>query len=341
MSRGPSSGRATIADVARVAGVSPATVSRVLNRHPRVAPDLAERVSAAVASVNYRPNGAGRALRRQRADLWAAIVPDVRNPFFYRLIEAFEKVGHEEGFSVVLCNSQESIRRERNAIDTVIAHQVSGAVVAAASTQGSRLQPFLDAGIPVVSVDRRIDGFTGDMVNVDNEKIGWLAADHLLDQGRFAPLVLSHTAELSPMRERERGFAQRMADAGHAVAPDQIVHLPFHAPDNRELIDHLIASDLGIDAVFATTNTLTSQAHVALRAAGRSIGPDVALVGVDDDQWNEMVDPAVTVVEQPAEEVGEWAGQLLSARVAGREMKSARILLDPVLRVRDSSLRQA
>ena len=105
---------ATITDVARVSGVSVATVSRVFNRHPRVAPELVKRVEEAAAQVNYRPNGAGRALRRQRADLLAAIVPDVRNPFFVRLVEAFERSANAEGYSVVLCNSHEDLARERH-----------------------------------------------------------------------------------------------------------------------------------------------------------------------------------------------------------------------------------
>ena len=113
--------RLTISDIARAAGVSPATVSRVLNHNPSVAPELIERVEAAIEEMNYRPNGAGRALRRQRSDLWAAIVPDVRNPFFFRLIESFEKVAHAQGLSVVLCNSQEDLSRERSAIETVLA----------------------------------------------------------------------------------------------------------------------------------------------------------------------------------------------------------------------------
>lgn len=327
----------TITDVARLSGVSVATVSRVLNGHPRVAADLVKRVEAAAEQVNYRPNGAGRALRRRRADLLAAIVPDVRNPFFVRLVEAFERSANAEGYSVVLCNTQEDLAREKASIRTVIAQQVSGVLIVAASSQLARLAPLQRAGIPVITVDRQVVGFWGDSVLADNPMIGRLAARHLLEQGRTRPLVLNHSVQISPMRDREEGFRAEMALAGHPVDEQRIVHLPFHAGVPLE-ISGLLKLHVSADAIFATTNTLTGAAFTALRALGRRIGPEIALVGVDDDRWTTMVEPQVTVVEQPSEQLGAWAGQLLAARARGAQVESARILLDPVLHIRESSL---
>ena len=330
---------AGIADVARVSGVSMATVSRVLNGNVKVRPELVKRVEAAVQEVNYRPNGAGRALRRQRSDLWAAIVPDGRNPFFVRLVDAFEKVANAEGFSVVLCNTREDLAREKAAIETVLAHQVSGVLIAAASPDGRRLKSLEGAGVPVVMVDRRVTGFRGDSVCVDNEQIGRLAAEHLLSQGRVRPLILNHSMGLSPMGDRELGFRAEMAAAGHPVTDDRSAHLGFDLDRPQDAIVDLFVAHGEIDSVFATTNTLTMDAFGALRSLGLRIGPDVALLGVDDDRWNVMVEPQVTVVEQPAEQLGTWAGQLLATRSDGRMLDNAKMLLEPVLRVRASSLR--
>lgn len=327
---------ATISDVARASGVSPATVSRALNGHPSVAPELVRRVEEAAQQINYRPNTAGRALRRRKSDLLAAIVPDVRNPFFVRLVEAFERAANAEGYSVVLCNTQEDPAREKSSIETVIAHRVSGVLMVAASAHASGLRQFDRAGIPVITADRRVDGFTGDSVSVDNLMIGRLAAEHLIEQGWTRPLVLNHSVDLSPMREREAGFAAAMLAAGHQVAPGRVVRVPFHDDRPRE-VDRLIA-EMDADSVFATTNTLTGEAFSALRSQGRAIGVGIGLVGVDDDRWNSMVEPQVTVVEQPSDELGSWAGQLLATRARGRDMKHARIILDPVLRPRGSTL---
>ncbi|MFT3887562.1 MAG: LacI family DNA-binding transcriptional regulator [Arachnia sp.] len=327
---------ATISDVARASGVSAATVSRVLNGNPRVAPELAERVQAAVQEVNYRPNPAAKALRRQRSDLLAAIVPDVRNPFFVRLVEAFEKVAHEQGYSVVLCNTMEDSAQEKSSIDTVIAHRVSGVLLAAARPRAARLQQFERAGIPVVTVDRQVEGFQGDSLSVDNELIGRLAALHLVEQGWTTPLLLNHPVDISPMRQREEGFLRAMAEAGHPVSPDRVARLPFHDDRPKEVVS--LIADTPADSVFATTNTLTSEAFVALRGLGRAIGRDIALIGVDDDRWNTMVEPQISVIEQPSEELGSWAGQLLATRAKGGSMLHARIILDPVLRARASTL---
>ena len=327
----------TISDVARASGVSVATVSRVLNGHPRVAPELVERVQAAAKGINYRPNGAGRALRKQRSDLLAAIVPDVRNPFFVRLVEAFEEVANAEGYSVVLCNTHEDAARERASIETVIAHRVSGALVAAASPKPSQLRPFDEAGIPVIAVDREVAGFGGDAIVVDNKLIGSLAARHLLEQGWVQPLVLNHPIDISPMREREVGFRRAMAEAGHAVPDRRVFSLPY-STDRPAEVARLLA-DTDADAVFATTNTLTREAFSALRGQGRAIGPEIGMIGVDDDRWNVMVEPQVSVIEQPSEELGRWAGQLLATRARGGQLTNARILLDPVIRARASSMR--
>lgn len=329
---------ATILDVARVSGVSAATVSRVLNGHPRVAPDLVKRVEAAAEQVNYRPNAAGRALRRQKADLLAAIVPDVRNPFFVRLIEAFERSANAAGYSVVLCNSHEDLALEKSSIEAVIAHRVSGVVIAAASPHLSRLVPLQRAGIPVITIDRKVTDFWGDTVSVDNALIGRLAARHLVEQGRTRALVVNHSLAISPMKEREVGFRAEMAQAGHPVDPERVVHLPFQIDVPLEISEVMV--DHGdVDSVFATTNTLTGAVYSALRTLGRRIGPEIGLIGVDDDRWNSMVEPQVSVVEQPSEQLGAWAGELLASRARGSQVESARVFLDPVLRVRASTLR--
>ncbi|WP_197510861.1 LacI family DNA-binding transcriptional regulator [Tessaracoccus coleopterorum] len=177
----------------------------------------------------------------------------------------------------MLCNTLEDAARERASIETVIAHMVSGVLIASASPKPSHLRPFERAGIPVITVDRDVVGFAGDAVAVDNRLIGRLAAEHLLEQGRFTPLVLNHTIDISPMRDREDGFCRAMAAAGHPVDPDRVFSLPFHA-DRPAEVARIVATTQA-DAVFATTNTLTGEAFSALRSQGRAIGPEIGLVG--------------------------------------------------------------
>lgn len=330
---------ATMADVARAAGVSPATVSRVLNGHPRVDAVLVQRVQEAAAAVNYVPNGAGRALRRQRSDMWAAIIPDVHNAFFTHVVEAFEGVANTDGYSVVLCNSREDAAREQDYIATAIAHQVSGVLIAATSA-GTRLTALERAGIPVVTIDRRVSAFAGDTVTVDGRMIGHLAADHMVAQGCRTPLLVTGPPNVTSTADREHGFLATMAEQEVDVPHDRVLHTGLRGEDAREQVSDLLTRRPEIDGVFAANGPLTSAAYLALRENGRRLPDDVVLVGVDDDDWTRLVTPSVTVVAQPVGQVGTWAGQLLLARSRQSSLENARITLDPTLVVRESSLRR-
>lgn len=329
---------ATISDVARAAGVSPATVSRVLNGNPRVDPVLAERVQKAAAAVHYVPNGVGRALRRQRTDLWAAIIPDVHNAFFTRVVEAFEGVANSGGYSVVLCNSREDHRREQEYIATAIAHQVSGVLIAATSAN-SRLFPLEQAGIPVVAIDRRITDFAGDTVTVDGEMIGQLAGNHMIEQECRHPLLVTGPGDVTSTVDREHGFLATMAEVRIDIPEVRVLRLDLRAERAEKAITRALKQDNQIDGIFATNDPLTSEAFLALRDQGRQVPRDVILVGVDDSHWTRMVTPDVTVVAQPVTQIGNWAGQLLLARARQQELEKARIILAPTLVVRGSSQR--
>lgn len=334
----PSTRSVTIADVARSAGVSAATVSRVLNRNPRVDPALAEKVLAAAAAVSYVPNGAGRALRKQRSDMWAAIIPDVHNAFFTHVVEAFEEVANADGFSVVLCNSREDPKREQAYIQTAIAHQVSGVLIAA-TTAGANLMALEQAGIPVVTIDRRISGFAGDMVTVDGQMIGQLAGSHMVEQGSRTPLLVTGPGNVTSTVDREHGFLATVAEVGIDVPTERVLRLDLRAESAEQEVARVLSEQPDIDGIFAANGPLTAAAFLALRDRDCRVPEDVMLVGVDDDHWTQMVTPSVTVVAQPVSQIGSWAGRLLVARANKQQLDKARITLEPSLVVRQSSSR--
>ncbi|OJV80904.1 MAG: hypothetical protein BGO37_15365 [Cellulomonas sp. 73-92] len=334
-------GRAvTIQDVARVAGVSAATVSRVLNGRSSVDADMASRVRQAVADTRYVPNSNGRALRRQVSDVWAAIVSDVQNPFFTGMVASLEAVAAQRGLSVMLCNTDEHVSRERVYIQTAIAQRMAGVVIAAASAKQSNLTPLIAAGIPVVVVDRRVDSYAGDTVFVDNYLAGRLAAEHLMQMGYHRIACIAGPSEVSTTEERLAGFRDALAKGKNPVSSSMVRRANLRPEGGEVAMRGLLASAHRPDAVFATNGPLTVGAYRAIQAEGLAMPHDIALVGTDDDQWTRMVVPGVSVIRQPVAEMGALAAELLLSRGSTSHSAPQHIVLDPELLVRASSAAQ-
>ncbi len=308
--------RVTIQDVAREAGVSTATVSRVLNGSPTVDAALAVRVRAAVAATSYVLNSTGRALRRQVSDVWAVIVSDLQNPFFTAMVAALEPVAAQRGVSVMLCNSDEQLDRERAYVRAAIAQRMAGVVVVAASEVQSDLTPLAAAGIPTVVVDRRIQGFASDSIVVDNRSAGRQAAIHLVQVGCRRIACIAGSPDVSTTEDRLIGFREGLSAAGRD--PDHLVlrRSNLRAEGGEIAMRTLLADRQPPDAVFATNGPLTTGAFRAVQQLGVRMPGSLALLGVDDDQWTRMVDPTVSVIQQPVAQIGALAAELLLARSA-------------------------
>jgi LacI family transcriptional regulator len=330
---------ARITDVAEAAGVSPATVSRVLNGVGTVNPARAERVRQAASDLDYRPSGLGRALRSQRTRVWAAIIADVENPFFTALVRAIENVAWDEGHRLVLCNSDEDLEKERAYIDTVIDEQVAGVVIAVASDRESRLDPLLERGIPVVTVDRRPPHHADevDSVVVDNELGAWLATEHLLDGGAQRIACITGPARASTASERLAGYEKSLRERGRDLDESLVQRADFREDGGYAAARALLLGDMRPDALFVANNLMTLGAMRAVNEAGLRIPDDVLVVGFDDAPWTRLLSPQLSVVAQPTHEIGRQAAQLLAT--ASSELAARHVVLPPSLLVRASSAR--
>src|SRR5882757_11420335 len=171
----------TIRDVAATAAVSAATVSRVLNGRVDVAPELRDRVLAAVAQLNYRPNGAARSLRTRATTVLGVIISDITNPFFTSMVRGVEDAAQEAGYSVVLANTDEDLDKERRYVEVAAAEQMAGVVLSPASSTQTRLDVLVERNIPVVTIDRRIRGSQCDSVTINNREVSRAATAHLIE----------------------------------------------------------------------------------------------------------------------------------------------------------------
>jgi LacI family transcriptional regulator len=330
---------AKISDVAQAAGVSPATVSRVLNGTGTVTPARADAVRQAAIELGYTPSGPARALRQQRTRVWAAIIADIENPFFTAMVRGIEDVARAEGHRLVLCNSDEDIDKEAAYLDIVLAEQMAGVVIAVASAKESRLDALLDRGVPVVAVDRRPSRHEEeiDSVVVDNVLGARQATEHLVESGAVRIACVTGPARATTATERLTGYQHALRAHGRTAPAELSRRADFREEGGYTATRDLLHGTARPDGLFVTNNLMTLGALRAINDAGLRVPDDILLVGFDDAPWTTLVSPQLSVVAQPTHEIGRQAAQLLTS--AGADVPARHVVLSPVLRVRASSVR--
>jgi LacI family transcriptional regulator len=328
--------RATMKEVAALAGVSLSTVSRSVNEDPAVRADLAERVRRAVDALGYRHNATASALRRNDG-LSASIgliVEDVANPFFSAVHRGIEEVARERGVLTFAGSSDELPDRERLLAEAFGARGVDGLVIAPAGGDNSFLLRDRDAGMALVFVDRPGRFIDADAVLTDNAGGGAAAVDHLVAAGHRRIGFLGDRPDLYTAAERLRGFESALARHGLMAGPELVRHTLTRAADAYETTRELL---LGADpptAIFTSQNLITIDAVRALHDLG--LARSVALVGFDDVVLGNVVDPGLTVLAQDPARLGRTAAELLFSRLDGYDGPSRQIVLEAQLIVRGS-----
>lgn len=326
---------ATISDVAARAGVSTATVSRALNGKSTVDPALVTRVLDAARELGYQPNGPARNLRRQEAAVVALIISDVENPFFTAIARGVEDVAHAVGYSVVLCNSDEDAEKERRYVDVAIQERAAGVIVSPTPTASS-VDALLQRGTPLVAVDRPLAGRESDTVLVDTRLAARQATTHLIEQGYSRIGCVTGPVGVRTADDRLAGYR----DALNAGRQRGLVRRTvFKAAGAEQAVADLLDQDDRPDALLVANSAMALGALAALRARGLRAGRDVGLVAFDDVPWAALVDPPMTVVAQPAYELGTVAAQLLLARIADNTRPATTTTLEARLIERASSHR--
>jgi LacI family transcriptional regulator len=326
----------TMQDVARRAGVSIATASRVLNEVSTVNPDLAERVRVAMRELDYRPNAVARNLRRNQSSLWAVIVSDIGNPFFTGLVRGIEDIAQGRGFSVVLCNSDEEPAKEDQYLKVAAAEKMAGVIISS-SGRSRRLRGLVEAGTPVVAIDRRVSQADVDTVLVDNERGAQLATEHLFDAGFQRIACISGPRRVSTAADRLRGYQQGLKARGIAMDDSLISLADFREEGGYRAMSALLALPEPPDAVFAANNLMTIGAVECLVDREIPIPARMGVVGFDEIPWAHLVRPSLSTVRQPTYEVGRTAALLLSERIAAPFRPRSVVSLMTELQVRESS----
>jgi LacI family transcriptional regulator len=325
-------------EVARRAGVSQATVSRVLNGSTSVRGEHRGRVLAAVAELDYRPNRLARNLRRQRADMIGVVVSDIENPHFTEMVRAVEDAAYRKGYRVLLCNTDESADKQRAYLEVLADERPLGVIVSPSEPGGPEIGALLDHGIPVVAFDRVVADPRADAVIADNVAATRLATRHLVQGGHRRIGFVGGQVEVETGAERLQGYEEAMREAGLEPAA---VSGGFRIDDGRAAAEELLARGTRPTALVVANNLMTIGALRALRAADARVPADVALVAIDDPFWAELTEPPLTTLAQPVRRMAHEAMRLLLARIARRRRTPRRVVFDFELRVRRSCGRAA
>lgn len=325
---------ATINDVARRAGVSTATVSRALNGKSTVDPTLVARVRAAATELSYHPNGLARNLRRQETAVIALIIADVENPFFTAVARGVEDIAQAQGYSVVLCNSDESAEKERRYIDVALEERVAGVILSPTGATSSNVARLRERGTPVVAVDRPLPA--GDQILVDTRLAAREATDHLIAAGYRRIACVTGPAGVRTAEDRLAGYG----DAIHAARlPSVFRQAEYRASGGRAATVALLAEPEPPDALLIANSAMAIGALEAVGEAKLRLGRDIGVVAFDDAAWAHLIDPPLTVVAQPAYEIGKQAATLLLTRIGDSAAEPKTVTLAARLVTRGSTVR--
>lgn len=314
----------TLADVAALAGVSPTTVSRVLNNRGYLSQKTKDNVARAIEELNYHPNEVARSLLGNRTHVVGIIVPTVANPFFGEVAAALENALAQKGYRTLLCNSQGQAERERDYLRQLEGRRVDGLITGA---HNQSIEQYSTARLPIVMVDRQLAEHIPN-VRADNFAGGRLATQLLLDRGCRKPVMV--TSSLGPGNAREAGYRAVLEEAG--IEPTAIsVKFGTPEPAYSQILYAGLEDHRGtMDGVFATDDLTACAVAGWARVNGLAVPQDLKIVGFDGTSAVRAAAPWLSTVKQPIEQIAQTAVDLLVDQIEGRAKGSSDVVELPV-----------
>lgn len=340
-------GAATIQDVAQRAGVSRASAARALGGYGSVSDIARQKVMAAAEELRYRANGLARSMITGRTMTLGAVVGDIENDFFARVVRGFTDVARAEGFDTLVASTDEQVTNERSAVKVFLERRVDGLMVAPASMHArDHLVAARDVGVRLLLVDRRIPRLGVDTVLLDNVPAAQQAVQHLVAAGHERiGMVTGSGAEtgaaagttvVSTSIDRVEGYRRALLQAGLPYDPDYVMAGDFHLHAVRQRAVTLLSRPDRPTAIFTSDGIMALGVLLALRDVGLSCPNDVSVVGFDDPAWASVIRPGLSVMAQPVYEMGAAAAHRLVTRIRGEASRPRTQVLTATWRGRQS-----
>ncbi|AXC12234.1 Transcriptional regulator, LacI family [Acidisarcina polymorpha] len=320
-----SSGSITLVDVAREAGVSLKTASRVLNREVSVSGDTLERVQSAMARLGYRPNELARGLKAKKSATIGMVVKNLADPFAANVVKAVQDVARANGYIVILANSGWDPEVERSEVESLIRHQVEGLIISPLGGSKSTFLDIIPPGFHVVTLDQPIRKAAFDSVMINNRQSASDAVQHLLGHGYDRVVALSTRPWLHTSMERIAGYRDAMRERGFESLVASVDHESFIT---KEWLGGVLKEHKA-NALISMNWVCTIAALRGLKQNGKRPLRDIAFISFDDFELADTIQPTVSAVRQPTEEFGYEAAQLLFQRLRGTSQQRRRTIALP------------
>ncbi|HZT36913.1 MAG TPA: LacI family DNA-binding transcriptional regulator [Bryobacteraceae bacterium] len=335
----------TIKEVARRARVSVGTVSNVLSGTSAVGAELRARVERAIRELDYHPDHIARSLKSRRTHTLAIVISDITNPFFPLVVRGAEDAASKRGYLLTIFNTDDQFERERQVFSVLRMRRVDGVLVVVSpdSDKGTQLAEMIEAGTPVVCLDRRAPHVKADSVQVDNVKGARICVRHLIAMGHARIGVITGPCKLQTARDRLQGCRLALREAGIPFNKALIREGDFRFESGYRLAKDLLLTHPRPTALFVLNGTMGMGAYKAIQELNLRCPEDAALAVFDDVPGGDVFRPQLTVVSQPAYEIGYRAAEILIQRI-NHEIASERPLalsLEPELKIRESTAARA
>ena len=333
-----------IKDVARKAGVSTATVSRVLGDFHGVRDKTKKKVLKAVAELNYEINAVARHLRQKKTKTIGIIVENVLSKFCSAIAKSVEDTNNKFGYNTILCNADENPEKELNYLKILKSNRVDGIILTPTGKNSKYVQHLINSGTKVVLLDRLIEGVDCDAILVDNANGAYKAVKHLIDQGYRKIGIVSGILDRTTGAERLKGYLQAIEEAGIAKEDSLIKIGNFKKESGRKLTKELLEQSNKPKAIFTTNIDMSMGALLAIKEKGLTIPNDIGIVCFDDSDWALILEPSITVIRQPVYQLGSTAAELLIKKIEDEENnldhKPTVVTLKTELIIRNSTIKK-
>ncbi len=325
-------------EVARKAGVSIATVSRVLNNSQSVNDETRLKILKAIRELKYQPSRVAKRLRSKSgsSNLLGVLVPDIRNPFYVDVLMGIEDIAYKNNYAIIMCNFSQDEKKEAMYLDILESEAIDGLIAAPATEYDQRLKKMVKNGLPVVCVDRGLKDSEVDLVWVNNEAGAYSAVDHLIKTGYKRIAHIGGLPSIPSTVLREKGYKAALNDHHIPFDPNMVRHGDSTYESGAKLAKALLCSDTPPDALFTGNNLITLGALETIHSLKLRIPQDIAIIGFDDMSWANSLNPALTAVRQPACEIGKRAGELLIQRINDPKRPCIQMTMNAELMIRSS-----